>query len=152
MNGDGMALTQLGNKVQTAASPDDALIECVPVEMEELKTAVARYSCPEFTSKCPVTGQPDFAHLYIDVIPNSWLPESKSLKLFLGSFRDHGSFHEPTTVMIGKRLYDELHPKWLRIQGIWFPRGGICIDIYWEKGNKGNIYVPALKLRPYEGR
>lgn len=147
-----MSLTQLGNKVATAESPEKAKIECVPVEMEELKNAVATYSCPEFTSNCPITGQPDFAHIYIDIIPNNWLPESKSLKLFLGSFRNVGAFHEPTTVLIGTRIYDVTRPKWMRITGLWFPRGGIAIDVHWEKGDRKNIYVPNRKYRIYEGR
>lgn len=147
-----MTLTQLGSKVETAESPEKSVIECVPVEMTELRNAVARYSCPEFTSLCPVTGQPDFAKLYIDIIPNLWLPESKSLKLFLGSFRQHGGFHEETTVYIGTRLHDICHPTWIRIAGIWFPRGGVAIDLFWEKGHKGSIYVPTLRHRTYEGR
>jgi 7-cyano-7-deazaguanine reductase len=145
-------LTQLGNKVATATSPDKAIIECVPVESDELRNAVIRYSCPEFSSRCPVTGQPDFARLYIDVIPNLWLPESKSLKLFLGSFREYGTFHEPGTVYIGTRIHDITKPRWIRITGVWFPRGGISIDVHWEKGSRGNIYIPALKIQTYEGR
>ena len=89
---------------------------------------VVRFTCPEFTSLCPMTGQPDFAHLVIDYVPEDWLVESKSLKLFLGAFRNHGAFHEDCTVMIARRLVDTLAPKWLRIGGYWYPRGGIPID------------------------
>ena len=89
---------------------------------------------PEFTSLCPVTGQPDFAHLVIDYVPGDWLVELKSLKLYLDSFRNHGAFHEDCTVAIGKRLAALLEPKWLRIGGYWYPRGGIPIDVFWQTG------------------
>jgi len=145
-------LTQLGSKTALPKSPDEAVIECIDVKDENLQKAVVRFECPEFTSLCPITGQPDFAKIYIDVIPKFYLPESKSLKLFLGSFRNHGGFHEPTTVMIGTRLRDTLKPRWIRVSGIWYPRGGIALSIFWEDGNKGNIYVPSLKTRVYEGR
>ena len=95
---------------------------------------LARFTAPEFTSLCPVTGQPDFAHLVIDYVPGDWLVESKSLKLYLGSFRNHGAFHEDCTVAIGKRLVDLLEPKWLRIGGYWYPRGGMPIDVFWQTG------------------
>lgn len=147
-----MPLTQLGSKVDLPQSPDDAVLERIPVTLKELRGAVVRFSCPEFTSLCPVTGQPDFAKLHIEIIPNHWIIESKSLKLFLGSFRSHGSFHETCTVLIGSRIRDAIEPTWIRVSGLWFPRGGIALDIFWESGNKGNIYVPPLKLYPYEGR
>src|SRR5881227_2614710 len=89
---------------------------------------LARFTAPEFTSLCPVTGQPDFAHLVIDYVPGKWLVESKSLKLYLGSFRNHGAFHEECTVAIGKDLVALLEPIWFRIGGYWYPRGGIPID------------------------
>ena len=90
--------------------------------------------CPEFTSVCPMTGQPDFAHIVIDYVPRKLLVESKSLKLFLGSFRNHGAFHEDCTVGIAKRLAKELKPVWLRIGGYWYPRGGIPIDVFYQTG------------------
>ena len=83
---------------------------------------------------CPVTGQPDFATLVIDYVPGSWLVESKSLKLYLNSFRNHGAFHEECTVAIGKKLVARLKPKWLRIGGYFHPRGGMPIDVFWQAG------------------
>ena len=94
----------------------------------------ARFTAPEFTSLCPVTGQPDFAHLVIDYVPKDWLVESKSLKLYLTSFRNHGAFHEDCTVAIGKRIAELTAPHFLRIGGYWYPRGGIPIDVFWQTG------------------
>ena len=114
---------------------------------------VVRFTAPEFTSICPVTGQPDFAHLVIDYVPGQWLLESKSLKLYVASFRNHGAFHEDCTVMIGKRIAAEIKPKWLRIGGYWYPRGGIPIDVFWQTGKlpKG-MWVPDQGVAPYRGR
>ena len=95
---------------------------------------LVRFTAPEFTSLCPVTGQPDFAHLVIDYAPGETIVESKSLKLFLGSFRNHCGFHEDVTVGIGQRLADEMKPQWLRIGGYWYPRGGMPIDVFWQSG------------------
>ena len=112
-----------------------------------------RFAVPEFTSICPVTGQPDFAHLVIDYVPGQWLLESKSLKLYVASFRNHGAFHEDCTVSIGKRLAAEIKPKWLRIGGYWYPRGGIPIDVFWQTGKlpKG-MWIPDQGVAPYRGR
>ena len=95
---------------------------------------LVRFAAPEFTSLCPVTGQPDFAHLVIDYAPGETIVESKSLKLFLGAFRNHAGFHEDVTVGIGQRLAEEMKPLWLRIGGYWYPRGGIPIDVFWQSG------------------
>jgi len=101
-----------------------------------------KLTCPEFTSICPITGQPDFAHIIIDYVPNIKIIESKSLKLYLFSYRNHGAFHEKCTIQIAKDLINCIQPKWLRISGFWFPRGGIPIDIFFEKGKlPKNIYV-----------
>ena len=110
-------------------------------------------SAPEFTSLCPITGAPDFAHLVIDYVPGETIVESKSLKLFLGSFRNHGAFHEDCTVGIGQRLFDEMKPKWLRIGGYWYPRGGIPIDVFWQSGEspKG-VWIPDQAVPGYRGR
>lgn len=145
-------LTQLGRNANLPGSPDDAILERVPNPHEDTHY-VARFTVPEFTSLCPVTGQPDFAHLVIDYVPDAWLVESKSLKLYLGSFRDHGAFHEDCTVGIGKRLVETLAPRWLRIGGYWFPRGGIPIDVFWQTGDapKG-VWVPDTGVAPYRGR
>ena len=106
-----------------------------------------------FTSLCPVTGQPDFAHLVIDYAPGDWLVESKSLKLYLTSFRNHGAFHEDCTVSIGRRLADLLQPKWLRIGGYWYPRGGIPIDVFWQTGAAPEgLWLPDQGVPTYRGR
>ena len=114
---------------------------------------VIRFTAPEFTSICPVTGQPDFAHIVIDYVPKDWIVESKSLKLFLTSFRNHGAFHEACTMTIARRLIDRLDPVWLRIGGYWYPRGGIPIDIFFQTGEapKG-VWVPDQGVAPYRGR
>src|SRR3954447_19100878 len=91
--GSSAELTILGRAAVATASPEEALLQRVP-NPEPGLTYLVRFACPEFTSLCPVTGQPDFAHLVIDYAPGEWLVESKSLKLFLASFRNHGGFHE----------------------------------------------------------
>ncbi|MFQ5985713.1 MAG: preQ(1) synthase, partial [Alphaproteobacteria bacterium] len=126
-------LTQLGGKAELPASPDKAVLEKVPNPDPDVRYLV-RFTCPEFTSLCPLTGQPDFAHLVIDYVPGDWVLESKSLKLFLGSFRNHGAFHEACTIMIAKRLVAAIKPRWLRIGGYWYPRGGIPIDVFYQTG------------------
>jgi 7-cyano-7-deazaguanine reductase len=114
---------------------------------------VIRFTLPEFTALCPITGQPDFAHLVIDYVPDQWMIESKSLKLFMFSFRNHGAFHEATTVMIGKRLVEALEPRWLRIGGYWYPRGGIPIDVFWQTGAPpAGIWLPDQGVASYRGR
>ena len=146
------SLTQLGATAALPANPDVAVIERVANSQGDTPYVV-RFVAPEFTSLCPMTGQPDFAHLVIDYVPGRWLVESKSLKLYLGSFRNHGSFHEDCTVGIGKRLVKELKPKWLRIGGYWYPRGGIPIDVFWQTGTppKG-VWLPDQGVPPYRGR
>jgi len=145
-------LTQLGGTTDAPASPEAAVVERVP-NPQTGTNYVARFVCPEFTSLCPVTGQPDFAHLVIDYVPADWLVESKSLKLFLQSFRNHGAFHEDCTVGIGRRLADELSPVWLRIGGYWFPRGGIPIDVFWQTGTPpAGVWLPDQSVPPYRGR
>ena len=114
---------------------------------------VARYTCPEFTSICPITGQPDFAILVIDYVPNKWLLESKALKLYLHAFRNHGAFHEACTVDIAKRISACIEPHWLRIGGYWYPRGGIPIDVFWQTGAPPkNIWLPDQGVAPYRAR
>ncbi len=145
-------LTQLGSSTEAPASPEVATLERVP-NPQTGTSYVARFVCPEFTSLCPVTGQPDFAHLVIDYVPGEWLVESKSLKLYLQSFRNHGAFHEDCTVGIGRRLADELQPAWLRIGGYWYPRGGIPIDVFWQTGQPPeDVWIPDQGVPPYRGR
>ena len=145
-------LTQLGGKTELPNSPEEAVLEKVP-NPQEGTDCVVRFTAPEFTSLCPMTGQPDFAHLTIDYIPDGWLVESKSLKLYLGSFRNHGAFHEDCTVSIGKRLVETLNPKWLRIGGYWYPRGGIPIDVFYQTGEApAGVWIPDQGVPPYRGR
>ena len=114
---------------------------------------LVRFTAPEFTSLCPVTGQPDFAHLVIDYVPGAWLVESKSLKLYLVGFRNHGAYHEDCTVSIAKSLVELLEPQWLRIGGYWYPRGGIPIDVFWQTGAPpANLWLPDQGVPPYRGR
>src|SRR5690606_28260076 len=114
---------------------------------------VVRFTCPEFTSLCPVTGQPDFAHLVIDYIPKKKLVESKSLTLYLASFRNHGAFPEACTTDIARTLMQVLDPVWLRIGGYWYPRGGIPIDIFYQSGKApAQVWLPDQGVPPYRGR
>lgn len=145
-------LDQLGGSNAIPASPEEANLERVQNPHADT-LYLARFTAPEFTSLCPVTGQPDFAHLVIDYAPGPWLVESKSLKLYLTAFRNHGAFHEDCTVAIGKRLAGLLDPKWLRISGYWYPRGGIPIDVFWQSGPvPEGLYVPDTGVAPYRGR
>jgi 7-cyano-7-deazaguanine reductase len=147
-----MTLTQLGADSALSASPDDATMERVPAPHKDVDYLV-RFVAPEFTSICPVTGQPDFAHLVIDYVPDEWIVESKSLKLYLGSFRNHGAFHEDCTVRVGRDIVDLLEPKWLRIGGYWYPRGGIPIDVFWQTGEPPRgLWLPDQGVQPYRGR
>ena len=147
-----MHLSQLGRDSKMPASPTEAGLERVPNPHPDTDYLV-RFTVPEFTSICPVTGQPDFAHLVLDYVPDQWLVESKSLKLYLTSFRNHGAFHEDCTVGIGRRLVSELAPRWLRIGGYWYPRGGIPIDVFyqWGKAPK-DLWIPGQGVPPYRGR
>ena len=145
-------LEQLGNQSGLPQNPDDAIIEKVNNPHPNTIYNV-RFSCPEFTSLCPVTSQPDFAHLEIDYIPDEFLIESKSLKLYLGSFRNHAGFHEECTVSIAKRIVEEINPKWLRIGGYWYPRGGIPIDVFYQTGElPEGAWVPDQTVQGYRGR
>jgi 7-cyano-7-deazaguanine reductase len=145
-------ISQLGHRAETPASPDAAVIEAVSNPHRDTDYVI-RFVCPEFTSLCPVTGQPDFAHLVIDYVPEETIVESKSLKLFLSSFRNHGAFHEDCTLMIGKRIVEAAEPKWLRIGGYWYPRGGIPIDVFWQTGTlPGGVWLPDQNVAPYRGR
>ncbi|MFT9365536.1 MAG: preQ(1) synthase [Gluconobacter sp.] len=146
------ALSQLGRATTTPQSPEEAVLERVP-SPHQGRQYVVRFTAPEFTSLCPVTGQPDFAHIVIDYIPGEWIVESKSLKLFLTSFRNHGAFHEDCSIAIAERLVALLDPQWLRIGAYWYPRGGIPIDVFWQTGEppKG-VWIPAQDVPGYRGR
>jgi 7-cyano-7-deazaguanine reductase len=145
-------LTQLGRSAPIPESPEKAVLETVrnPHPGERY---LVRFAAPEFTSLCPITGQPDFAHLVIDYVPQELLVESKSLKLYLNSFRNHGAFHEDCTVAIGRRLVAALRPVWLRIGGYWYPRGGMPIDVFWQTGAPPDgVWIPDQGVAPYRGR
>lgn len=145
-------LTQLGAKADLPASPGAAVLETVP-NPHLGKLYLVRFACPEFTSLCPITGQPDFAHLVIDYVPDKALVESKSLKLYLGAFRNHGAFHEDCTVAIAERLIETLAPQWLRIGGYWYPRGGIPIDVFYQSGPPPEgLWLPDQGVPSYRGR
>jgi 7-cyano-7-deazaguanine reductase len=145
-------LKQLGAATAQPATPEAAELERVP-NPHPRKVYLARFAAPEFTSLCPITGQPDFAHLVIDYAPAKWLVESKSLKLYLGSFRNHGAFHEDCTLAIADRLVDFLEPRWLRIGGYWYPRGGMPIDVFWQTGRPpAGLWLPDQGVSPYRGR
>jgi len=145
-------LTQLGQESRIPASPDVAVIEKVP-NPEPGTRYLVRFTAPEFTTLCPLTGQPDFAHLVIDYVPAGSLVESKSLKLYLASFRNHGGFHEACTIAIAKRLLAEIAPEWLRIGGYWYPRGGIPIDVFYQTGPAPEgLWLPDQGVAPYRGR
>ena len=145
-------LTQLGRPALLPASPEEAVIETVSNPHPGTLYAV-RFTCPEFTTLCPITGQPDFAHFVIDYVPGAKLVESKSLKLFMGSFRTHAAFHEDCTLTIAKRLVASAVPKWLRIGGYWYPRGGIPIDVFYQTGTPPEgLFLPESGVPPYRGR
>jgi 7-cyano-7-deazaguanine reductase len=145
-------LTQLGQPSALPASPDDARLETFANPNEGLDYLI-RFNCPEFTCLCPITGQPDFAHFVIDYVPAKACVESKSMKLFMASWRNTGAFHEATTLTIATRLTDAMAPKWLRISGFWYPRGGIPIDVYYQSGEPPTgLYVPDPGVPPYRGR
>lgn len=142
----------LGRQSALPASPEAAVLDYVDNPRQGTLYCV-RFAAPEFTSLCPVTGQPDFAHIVIDYAPDATIVESKSLKLFLASFRNHCGFHEAVTVGIGQRLFEEMKPRWLRIGGYWYPRGGIPIDVFWQSGEPpGGLWLPSQGVEPYRGR
>ena len=145
-------LTQLGGRAEAPSSPEEAVLEAVANPNTGMDYMI-RFSCPEFTSICPVTGQPDFAHLVIDYVPDGAIVESKSLKVFLSSFRNHGAFHEGCTVGVAKKIIDAIQPKWLRIGGYWYPRGGIPIDVFYQTGPAPEgVWIPDQDVPSYRGR
>jgi 7-cyano-7-deazaguanine reductase len=145
-------LTQLGAKSALPSAPDVKTLERVDNPHPD-ENYLVRFTAPEFTCLCPVTGQPDFAHFVIDYLPAQWLVESKSLKLYLHSYRNHGGFHEGTTLDIAKDLIVAIKPKWIRIGGYWYPRGGLPIDVFFEKGKlPAGMWVPDQGVEPYRGR
>jgi 7-cyano-7-deazaguanine reductase len=145
-------LIHLGRATRLPASPSEAKLDRVRNPHPDTNY-VARFTVPEFTTLCPITSQPDFAHFVIDYVPAKWLVESKSFKLYLGSFRNIGTFHEGCTVTIGKKLVALLMPKFLRIGGYWYPRGGMPIDVFWQTGKLPHgVWLPDPTVAPYRGR
>ena len=144
--------TVLGRRAAMPSVPDEAVLDRIPNPHRDAQYLV-RFTCPEFTCLCPVTGQPDFAHFVIDYAPDVWLVESKSLKLLLYSYRSHAAFHEATTIEVARRLVERLAPHWLRIGGYWYPRGGIPIDVFWQtSAPPEGMWLPKQGVPPYRAR
>ena len=149
---DPIETTVLGQPAGLPASPEQARLDPVANPHRD-ETYLIRFTAPEFTSLCPVTGQPDFAHLVIDYVPDAWIVESKSLKPYLFAFRNHVAFHEDITVAIARRVVDAIGPAWLRIGGYWNPRGGMPIDVYYQAGAPPEgVWIPDPGVAPYRGR
>ena len=147
-----MTLTHLGQTSALPATPEEAVLDYPPNPRGGARYLV-RFAAPEFTSLCPVTGQPDFAHLVIDYVPDQTIVESKSLKLFLTSFRNASGFHEDCSLTIGKRIAAAIKPKFIRVAGFWYPRGGIPIDIFWQSGKlPSTVWLPDPGVQNYRGR
>ena len=145
-------LDALGNKSSIPTHPDKTVLEKVANPKIGVDYSI-RLTCPEFTSICPVTSQPDFAFIIIDYVPNQFIVESKSFKLYLLGYRNHGAFHEDCTITLAQDIIDLLLPNWLRIAGYWYPRGGIPIDIFWQTSEKPmNLFLPDHSIANYRGR
>lgn len=143
-------LTLLGNK-KTEYRDDYApdVLETF-VNKHPENDYMVTFDCPEFTSLCPITGQPDFAHIYINYIPDKKMVESKSLKLYLFSFRNRGDFHEDCINIIMKDLVKLMDPKYLEVKGIFLPRGGISIYPFASYGRKGTKYEKIADERLFQ--
>ena len=139
-------LTLLGGKTEYKQEYSIEVLESFNNKHSENDYWV-RFNCPEFTSLCPITGQPDFATIQIDYIPNIKMVESKSLKLYLFSFRNHGAFHEDCVNIIMKDLIKLMAPKYIEITGFFTPRGGISIHPYCNYGQPGTEYEDLAKQR-----
>lgn len=145
-------LKHLGQQSDLATEPSLEILEAVPNPHQDV-SYLTRFTCPEFTSICPITGQPDFAHFVIDYIADKSIIESKSLKLYMASYRNHGAYHEDCSIQIAKDIISCIKPRWFRIGGYWYPRGGIPIDIFFESGSRPeNMSVPDLNVPNYKGR
>lgn len=129
-------VTLLGNrKVSYPTDYAPELLETFPNKHPE-HDYIVTFDCPEFTTLCPMTGQPDFGHLYISYIPGERMVESKSLKLYLFSFRNHGDFHEDCVNIILKDLWVLMEPRYLEVRGVFMPRGGISIHPFASRADK----------------
>lgn len=132
-------LKNLGEKTNYVFDYNPEILETFENKHPDLDYWV-KFNCPEFTSLCPITNQPDFATIYISYIPDQKLVESKSLKLYLFSFRNHGAFHEDCINIIMKDLIQQMDPKYIEIWGKFLPRGGLSIDPYANYGQPGTKY------------
>lgn len=140
-------LTKLGSKSTSYTTDyDPSLLESFSNKHPEYDYFV-KFNCPEFTSLCPITGQPDFATITISYVPNELLVESKALKLYMFSFRNHGDFHEDVVNTIMKDLIKLLDPKYIEVWGKFLPRGGISIDPYCNYGKPGTRWEEAAWTR-----
>ena len=140
-------LTLLGNKhIESPTDYDPSLLETFANKHADHDYMVT-FRCPEFTTLCPITGQPDFAAMYISYVPGERMVESKSLKLYLYSFRNHGDFHEDCVNIIMKDLIRLMDPKYIEVTGIFTPRGGISIYPYANYGRPGTTYEEMANYR-----
>ena len=145
-------LNYLGKNKNIPDNPEKCNLDPIPNKNSK-KNYIVRLTVNEFTSLCQITKQPDFAKFVIDYLPNKFLIESKSFKFFTNSFRNHECFHENCTLYIAERLIKSIKPKWLRISGFWYPRGGIPIDIFYEnKKAPKDLYIPSTGIKTYKGR
>lgn len=142
-----MQLTQLGSKQTTYSSDYNPSVLETFDNKHQGNDYWVKFNCPEFTSLCPITGQPDFATIYISYIPNVKMVESKSLKLYLFSFRNHGDFHEDCVNIIMKDLIKLMDPKYIEVWGKFMPRGGISIDPYCNYGKPDTKYAEMAEYR-----
>ena len=139
-------LTLLGAKTEYKQDYAPEVLEAFDNRHQENDYWVT-FDCPEFTSLCPITNQPDFATIRIDYIPDVKMVESKSLKLYLFSFRNHGAFHEDCVNIIMKDLIELMNPRYIEITGIFTPRGGISIHPYANYGRKGTKFEKLAEQR-----
>lgn len=139
-------LKNLGNESKYLFEYTTEMLESFDNKHPENDTWV-KFNCPEFTSLCPITGQPDFATIYLSYIPDQKLVESKSLKLYLFSFRNHGAFHEDCINIIMKDLIALMDPKYIEVWGKFLPRGGLSIDPYCNYGKPGTKYEQMAEFR-----
>ena len=140
---EGENLTKLGNKKTEYKTDYDPSILGAFSNRHEENDYFVKFNCPEFTALCPITGQPDFANIIISYVPDKKLVESKSLKLYLFSFRDHGDFHEDVVNTIMNDLIKLLEPKYIEVWGRFLPRGGLSIDPYCNYGKQGTRWEQA---------
>lgn len=139
-------LTLLGSKSEYASDYAPEVLERFE-NKHQGNDYFVKFNCPEFTSLCPITGQPDFATIYISYIPDKWMVESKSLKLYLFSFRNHGDFHEDCINIIMKDLIKLMQPRYIEVWGKFTPRGGISIDPYCNYGIENTEFEQMAKQR-----